>query len=265
VTVTDQNGKTSADAVRFVLTGPDTTPPSTTITAGPTGTIAVNNVAFTWTGSDNATPVGSLVYAFRLDPLEANFSAFGSATTKTYTGLANGSYTFYVKAKDQAGNVTQPPASQSFTVNVTTTSLCPAQVIVDNLPPGQSSAQVSFTGTWSTSGQPNAFGVNGSLVSSGLGLDTYMWKTPVFSASQACTYQVFVWWTAGFLRSASVPYVVSGQTGGAVTKTFSQQTGGEQWNLHGTYTFPAGAIGQVTVTDQNGKTSADAVRFVLVP
>jgi hypothetical protein len=227
--------------------------------------LAVTTASFTWSGSDDTTPTGSLLYAFRLDPLETSFSAFASAASKTYSGLADGSYTFFAQAKDQAGNVTQPPASRSFTVSAGASSACPGEVIVDNLPPGQSSAQVSFTGSWSTASQPGAFGANGALFSSGVGSDTYTWKTPVFTTAQACTYRVFVWWTAGPQRSASAPYTVSGQTGGAVTRTFDQRFGGGQWNLHGTYTFPAAAMGRATLTDQNGKVAADAVRFVLVP
>jgi len=103
----------------FNTTG-DTTPPDTQITGGPSGTINTNSATFTWTGSDNVTPTGNLVYAYRLDPIEANFSSFGSTTSKTYSGLANGSYTFYVKARDQAGNEDPTPASRSFTVNVST-------------------------------------------------------------------------------------------------------------------------------------------------
>src|SRR5262249_19143519 len=109
----------------FTVVVPDTTPPDTTITAGPTGTITVSSASFTWTGSDDVTPVGSLLYAFRLDPLEPGFSAFGAVPSKTYTGLANGSYTFRVKAKDQAGNEDPTPASRSFTVAVTSNpSMC---------------------------------------------------------------------------------------------------------------------------------------------
>ena len=96
----------------------DSTPPETTITGGPAGTIAVNSASFTWTGSDSVTAVGSLVYAYRLDPLEPSFSAFTSATSRTYTGLANGRYTFYVKARDQEGNEDSSPASRSFTVTL---------------------------------------------------------------------------------------------------------------------------------------------------
>jgi hypothetical protein len=124
---------------------------------------------------------------------------------------------------------------------------------------------VSFTGTWATSGAPNPYGANGSVYSNGGGTDSYTWRPAVFAAGQACTYQVSVWWTQHTNRSTTVPITVSGHSGGPTTRTFNQRTGGGAWNVHGTYTFPAGAQGTVRVTDQNGQAAADAVRFVLVP
>ena len=103
----------------FTTATTDLTPPESSIVSGPAGTIGVNNTTFTWTGSDNVTPLGNLVYAYRLDPVESSFSAFGSATVKSYSNLPNGNYTFSVKAEDQTGNEDQTPATQSFTVNVT--------------------------------------------------------------------------------------------------------------------------------------------------
>ena len=41
-----------------------------------------------------------------------------SLVPKSYNDLPNASYTFYVKAKDQAENIDPFPASRSFTVNV---------------------------------------------------------------------------------------------------------------------------------------------------
>ena len=90
----------------------------TSIVSGPAGTISTTTADFTWTGSDNLTSVGNLTYAYRLDPLEQNFSAFGSGSSKSYTNLASGNYTFYVKAQDQAANQDSTPAARSFTVNV---------------------------------------------------------------------------------------------------------------------------------------------------
>jgi hypothetical protein len=98
-------------------TAPDTTPPDTTITGGPSGTITTNSATFTFTGSDNFTPTASLVYATYLLGYDSGWSSFGSSTTKSYSNLPNGSYTFQVKAKDQAGNEDPTPATQSFTVS----------------------------------------------------------------------------------------------------------------------------------------------------
>jgi hypothetical protein len=125
----------------------DTTPPDTTIAGGPWGTIGATTATFTWTGSDIATPTAALVYAYRLDPLELAFSAFGSATTKTYSQLPNGTYTFYVKARDQAGNVDPTPAAQSFSVSVDTT---PPDISITSHPPALTnspSASFAFAST----------------------------------------------------------------------------------------------------------------------
>jgi hypothetical protein len=252
-----------AEIVRINAVSEDTIPPNTNITAGPTGTITVNTASFSWSGNDNITPTGSLVYATRLEPLEAAFSAFGSATTKSYSNLANGNYTFHVKARDQASNEDPTPATRAFTVNVTG-GVCPAEITLDNLAVGQSDSQRSFTGVWALSGKNGHFGAN-SLYGNGGGLDTYTWKSGVFNASQGCTYRVDVWWTDGVNRSTTVPITVSGHTGGPTTKNFNEQINGAKWNTHGTYTFPSGAQGTVQVTDQNGQAAADAVRFVRIP
>ena len=239
----------------------DNLPPNTNITAGPTGTTTVRTASFTWSGNDNITPTAGLVYASRLHPLETDFSAFGSETTKSYSNLANGNYTFHVKARDQAGNEDTTPATRAFAVDVTS-DVCPAEIRTDNLSVGQSDSQRSFTGGWTLSSATGQFGAN-SLYSSGTGLDTYTWKSGVFDTNQACTYRVDVWWTQNGNRSTTVPITVSGHTGGPTTKNFNERINGGKWNTHGTYTFASGAQGTVQVTDQNGQAVADAVRFVL--
>ena len=88
---------------------PDTTPPDTSITGGPSGTITYNNPNFTYTGTDNVTPTANLVYATYLQGYDSGWSSFSSSTTKSYSNLPNGSYTFQVKAKDQAGNEDPTP------------------------------------------------------------------------------------------------------------------------------------------------------------
>ena len=115
----DQAGNEDASpASRAFTVRVDRGAPDTGITSGPTGTIASGNATFTWTGIDDLTPTENLTYAFRLVGFEAGFSAFTSATSTTYSGLADGDYIFLVKARDQVGNEDASPASRAFTVRV---------------------------------------------------------------------------------------------------------------------------------------------------
>ncbi len=100
--------------------GDDDNPPDTSITDGPSGTITYNNVTFIYTGSDNVTSTSNLVCSYKLDGYDTNWSSYTTSTLKSYSNLPNGSYTFYVKAKDEAGNVDLSPASSSFMVDQTT-------------------------------------------------------------------------------------------------------------------------------------------------
>ena len=96
----------------------DDTEPDTGITDGPTGTVIDNDVTFTYTGTDDVSPAENLTYSYRLEGHEDTWSEYATATSKSYTDLPNGTYTFFVRAKDQADNVDSAPASRSFTVNV---------------------------------------------------------------------------------------------------------------------------------------------------
>jgi outer membrane protein assembly factor BamB len=102
----------------FGTAPPDIIPPDTFITGGPSGTITNNDVTFNYAGSDNVTSTSNLVYSYKLDGYDSTWSNYTFLTSKSYNDLSNSSYTFYVKAKDEAGNVDPSAASRSFTVNV---------------------------------------------------------------------------------------------------------------------------------------------------
>jgi hypothetical protein len=95
---------------------PDITPPDTSITSGPSGTIDYNDVTFTWTGSDDTTPTSDLTYSYKLEGYDSSWSSYSSSISKSYNDLDDGSYTFNVRAKDAAGNVDPTPAIRTFTV-----------------------------------------------------------------------------------------------------------------------------------------------------
>jgi len=127
---TDRAGNRQS-ATRVVIV--DNTPPDTQITGGPSGEIQETSATFTFTGTDNLTPVASLAFAWRLDG--AAFGAFSAATTASFTSLAEGSHTFEVKARDLAGNEDPTPASRMFTISLqpTITSVSPASGPVGTL------------------------------------------------------------------------------------------------------------------------------------
>jgi hypothetical protein len=88
---------------------PDTTPPDTTITSGPSGTSSTTDASFAFTSSENGSS-----FECQLDT-----GAWASCTTpKAYSGLADGSHTFNVRATDAAGNTDASPANRTWTVSV---------------------------------------------------------------------------------------------------------------------------------------------------
>ena len=93
---------------------PDTTPPETVITSGPSGTIDYADVDFTFTGSDDVDPPSMLIYQHRMDG--GSWSSWSGSTMATYSGLENGMHVFEVRAQDSSGNIDPSPASRSFTV-----------------------------------------------------------------------------------------------------------------------------------------------------
>jgi hypothetical protein len=87
----------------------DTTPPETTITSGPSGSVSGTTATFEFTSSEPGS-----TFQCQLLPLE---SAPTSCTSpKSYSGLTAGTeYTFSVWATDASGNTDGSPATLTFT------------------------------------------------------------------------------------------------------------------------------------------------------
>ena len=111
VAASDRAGNTMT-SIRTVVA--DNTDPETRIVDGPAADVSGTDATFGFTGSDNLTPSDRLVFAWRID--DGPFTPFTEQTTATVSGLAEGSHTFAVKARDLAGNEDATPASRVFAV-----------------------------------------------------------------------------------------------------------------------------------------------------
>ncbi len=110
VRASDQAGNTdTSPATRnfTVDTSAPESPPDTTITSGPTGTITSGKAHFTFVSSE----AGS-TFQCRLD--SASWS--GCSSPNSYNHLSQGTHTFYVRAQNRAGTVDPSSASRAFTV-----------------------------------------------------------------------------------------------------------------------------------------------------
>ena len=104
--------------------GSDTTPPNTTISVGPTGTVSDNAATFAFTCSES-----NCTFECKLDT-----GSFASCTSpKSYTSLTDGSHTFQVRAKDAANNTDQTPATRTWTVNTGGGGGGPLSVTIDTV------------------------------------------------------------------------------------------------------------------------------------
>ena len=93
----------------------DTTAPQTTIDFAPSGTIRSRSLNVAFSSSEAASS-----FECRLDgPGFVTGSYAACSSPKTFTGVADGSYTVSIRATDPAGNTDATAATRSFTVDAT--------------------------------------------------------------------------------------------------------------------------------------------------
>ncbi len=88
---------------------PDLLPPETQINSGPSGTATSGGASFTFSSSETGS-----TFECRLDTVTWT----SCSSPKGYSGLANASHTFDVRAADAAGNTDASPATRTWTVAV---------------------------------------------------------------------------------------------------------------------------------------------------
>jgi large repetitive protein len=109
VRATDAAGNTDATPATFSWTV-DSSPPETSIGSVPSNPTNATGATFTFTSSESGS-----TFACKLDG-----APFGACTSPTsYSGLAEGSHTFEVRATDAAGNTDPTPAARTWTIDTT--------------------------------------------------------------------------------------------------------------------------------------------------
>jgi hypothetical protein len=135
--VTDAGGNTVSGS--FKVTVQDTTPPKVSITSSPSGTVNVRTASIGFTTSEGTTTC------------QLDGSAFSSCSSPaSYTGLADGSHSFTVRAVDAGGNTSTVSASWSVDATAPMLSVPSGPLVVEA--DGPSGASATFTVTGSDSG-----------------------------------------------------------------------------------------------------------------
>ncbi|UXP30893.1 response regulator [Reichenbachiella agarivorans] len=101
------------NTVRFIK---DTIPPQTSIEVYSETVDNSGNTSILWTGRHffNKVSAENLSFSYKIN--DEPWSQFNSATSNTFLGLANGDYTFQVRAMDSEGNIDPTPAVIHFIV-----------------------------------------------------------------------------------------------------------------------------------------------------
>ena len=115
----------------------DTQPPQTTISSGPSGTIATSSASFEFTSSEEGS------FECRLDSEEVSAWA-PCSSPQGYASLPDGPHSFEVRARDAVGNVDPTPARANFAVDTGPPS--PVAGVSVNLEPVEGNVEVQCPG-----------------------------------------------------------------------------------------------------------------------
>ncbi len=200
------------DAVVVGLDPTETIPPDTTIDSTPSNPSNSSSASFTFSGTDNATPPGSLTFECDLDG-----GGFAACTSpQNYTGLSDGSHTFQVRSIDGDGNVDPTPASFTWaidtaapTISVTAGGMCASSGGTLNLTVADTSGNpLTLSGSSSnTTAVPNA-----NIVFAGSGSDRTVTITAL-SGSTVRTAVVTVTVSDGLNTASTTITVIVGTSG----------------------------------------------------
>ncbi|MDP1825371.1 MAG: Ig-like domain-containing protein [Archangium sp.] len=225
----DTAGNVDATPASFTWTI-DTTAPNTTLTSTPPALSTSSSATFTFTSTEAGTFECSL-----------DGAAFAGCTTPvSLSGLADGSHTFQVRARDAIGNVDATPASFTWTIDAT----APNTTLTSTPPALSTSSSASFTftateaGTFECSLDGAAFAActtPGNLVGLADGSHTFQVRARDTAGNLDATPASFTWTvdtTAPNTTLTSTPPALSSSSSAAFSFT-STEAGTFECSLDG--------------------------------
>ena len=243
-----------------------TIPPETTITSGPSGTVASASATFTFNANDAAT------FTYSLD---------GGATARgagpvTFNGLAQGAHTFSVFATDTSGIVDATPATRTWTVDTvapeTTITSGPSGTVASRSATFAYSANEAATFTYSLDGGATATGA-GPVTFSGLAQGAHSFS--VFAtdtagnadatpATRTWTVQLDPASTEIAAKGLAVPGAgANGIPAGAVWVSFGVPSINDAGQCTVLATYKAGTVSTVAILGWNLADMAGTMRIVV--
>ena len=175
----------------------DDVAPETILTGVPLSSTDATTAAFAFTGTDDVTAPGDLVFAWRLD--NRPFGEFSGSRSVTLRDLGDGGHTFEVVARDRAGNVDPTPATASFVLGVSRLAL------VEPEPGATMTAGLRLVrGTIATGGQEVSVTINGTAAA--VYGSTFAALVPLGPSTNRL--QIIASTAAGIVVSQEVPIVV---------------------------------------------------------
>lgn len=99
----------------------DITPPEINVASSIKESPDGNEITLKWTGNDDRTPANQLVFSYYLEGYDSDYSPPLAQTSKTYRSIPIGSYRFYVKSQDLAGNSSLASTTVQITVAIAPT------------------------------------------------------------------------------------------------------------------------------------------------
>ena len=110
------NLRKDVNDINFTVSSSDNKVPIIQLTNKPEIESSISDISFSWEANDNVTISQDILYQFKLNGYDTNWTEWSNTTNVNYE-LRNGCYKFLLRAKDEVGNYSNIDTEYEFIVN----------------------------------------------------------------------------------------------------------------------------------------------------